>query len=141
LGMNVRDLDFDKQELFIRKSKSRKQRKAYLLDDIVPGILRYLEVRPAWEGPELWLGWNRAHTAAGGPLGKSGVHLMLARRSKRAGIRRVHAHLLRHSFAVLMTNAGMDIKALSVMMGHSTVRTTEKHYARWIEGPLRELHA
>lgn len=36
-----------------------------------------------------------------------------------------HPHKLRHTFACTMLNRGMDVKTLSVLMGHSTVQTTE----------------
>lgn len=39
-------------------------------------------------------------------------------------------HVARHSFAVAAINNGMDIKILSKLMGHTTVMTTEKVYAK-----------
>lgn len=38
---------------------------------------------------------------------------------------RVHPHQLRHTFACEMLNNGMDLKTLSVLMGHESVTTTE----------------
>jgi len=39
-------------------------------------------------------------------------------------------HVARHSFAVCAINNGMDIKILSRLMGHTTMLTTEKVYAK-----------
>jgi integrase/recombinase XerD len=62
------------------------------------------------------------------------------RRCRRAGIRFLHPHLFRHGFAMAYLNHGVDLKAVGDLMGHSSYKTTEKHYAKWIEEPLRRLH-
>lgn len=49
--------------------------------------------------------------------------------ARRAGIKRVHFHTLRHSFATRLLELGIDMKTVSVLMGHSTVRTTLEFYA------------
>ena len=40
------------------------------------------------------------------------------------GIRDLHFHALRHTFATRCVESGMQIKALSEMLGHSTVKIT-----------------
>lgn len=37
----------------------------------------------------------------------------------------IHPHMLRHTFATMMVAQGMNLKTLSVIMGHSSVQTTE----------------
>lgn len=44
------------------------------------------------------------------------------------GIRKVHAHLLRHSFASRCVETGIDIKVLSDILGHKTVKITMDRY-------------
>ena len=41
---------------------------------------------------------------------------------KTCGIRDLHFHTLRHTFATRCVESGMQIKALSEMLGHSTVK-------------------
>jgi integrase len=65
---------------------------------------------------------------------------MLMRRCKRAAIRFLHPHLFRHGFAMAYLNHGVDLKAVGDLMGHSSYKTTEKHYAKWMDDPLRKLH-
>jgi integrase len=43
-------------------------------------------------------------------------------------------HLFRHTFASLLVQAGVNIKKVSVWMGHSSVVTTEKYYAHLAPG-------
>ena len=47
---------------------------------------------------------------------------------KTCGIRDLHFHALRHTFATRCVESGMQIKALSEMLGHSTVKITMDRY-------------
>ena len=40
-------------------------------------------------------------------------------------------HMFRHTFAVELLKAGVDIRKVSRALGHSSVTITEKYYARW----------
>ena len=46
-------------------------------------------------------------------------------------------HKQRHTFAVLAINNGMPIYTLSALMGHSTIKTTEKVYARLLDSKVK----
>mgnify|MGYP007083427118 CR=1 FL=1 len=52
---------------------------------------------------------------------------------KAAGIVGGHPHRLRDTFAVELLLAGVPIERVSVLLGHTSVRTTEKHYAAWVQ--------
>jgi site-specific recombinase XerD len=41
------------------------------------------------------------------------------------------SHTLRHTFAVELLKAGVDIRKVSKALGHSSVTITEKYYAKW----------
>lgn len=47
-------------------------------------------------------------------------------------------HCARHTFAVLALSRGIEVKKLSVLMGHSSVLVTEKTYARFIPHILEQ---
>jgi integrase len=42
-----------------------------------------------------------------------------------------HAHRFRDTFAVELLKAGTPIERVSIFLGHSSVRITEKHYNPW----------
>jgi integrase/recombinase XerD len=51
---------------------------------------------------------------------------------KKAGIKkRAHIHMLRDTFAVEMLLSGVPIDQVSKMLGHSSIRITEKSYLPW----------
>lgn len=52
-----------------------------------------------------------------------------------------HAHQFRDNFAVSLLQAGVSIETVSILLGHSSIRTTEKHYAPWIESRQAALEA
>ena len=47
---------------------------------------------------------------------------------KNYGIREVHFHVLRHTFATQCIESGIDVKALSEILGHSSVKITMDKY-------------
>ena len=49
----------------------------------------------------------------------------------RAGVAGFHPHRLRDTFAVALLTAGVSIEDVSALLGHSSIQTTEKHYAPW----------
>lgn len=50
-----------------------------------------------------------------------------------AGVADGHSHRLRDTFAVGLLNAGVSLETVSVLLGHKSIKTTEKHYAPWVK--------
>jgi len=44
-----------------------------------------------------------------------------------------HAHRFRDTFAVRLLQAGVPLEEVSVLLGHSSIRITEQHYAPWVK--------
>jgi site-specific recombinase XerD len=43
-----------------------------------------------------------------------------------------HLHMLRDTFAVRLLEKGVPLETVSILLGHSSTRVTEKHYAPWV---------
>jgi len=62
------------------------------------------------------------------PLTRKAVDCLIGKYSKKALIRkRVTPHTLRHTFATSLLDAGVDLKTVQELMGHSHIRTTERY--------------
>jgi integrase len=53
--------------------------------------------------------------------------------------KRSHPHMLRDTFAVEHLLTGMPIDQVSMLLGHSSVKVTEKHYAPWVAARQQQL--
>lgn len=53
--------------------------------------------------------------------------------------KRCHCHMFRDTFAVEMLLAGVPIDQVSILLGHSSVRVTEKHYSPWVRARQDQL--
>jgi integrase len=60
---------------------------------------------------------------------------------KRAGLRRVRFHDLRHTFGSHLIAAGVDLKTVCTLMGHSSINVTVDIYGHMLEGSNRDAIA
>jgi len=51
------------------------------------------------------------------------------------------SHRFRDTFSVELLLAGVPIERVSVLLGHSSVRVTEKHYNPWVRSRQEQLEA
>ena len=65
----------------------------------------------------------------GGPMSPDSVLHMLQRVLKRAGLPRIRFHDLRHTFATMALQNGVDVKTVSSMLGHYSAGFTLDTYA------------
>lgn len=77
---------------------------------------------------------------------KRGWSRALARLFKLAEIKqpddsrkRCHSHMFRDTFAVELLLAGVPIDQVSLLLGHSSVKVTEKHYAPFVKARQEQL--
>ncbi len=55
--------------------------------------------------------------------------------------KRCHAHMFRDTFAVELLLAGVPIDQVSILLAHSSVKITEKHYAPWVKARQEQMEA
>jgi site-specific recombinase XerD len=82
-----------------------------------------------------WSGEGKADTAAGN------WRRTLRRVFKLAGVKDGHPHRFRDTFAVELLLAGVPLERVSVLLGHTSIKVTEKHYAPWIRARQEQLEA
>ena len=101
--------------------KGRREREVSFGQATRVQLLRYLRRYRRGDVPQVFTGKR------GEPLSPSGLDQMIERVSDWAGIEgvRCSAHTFRHTFAVNFLARGGDLYALSRLLGHSSVKTTE----------------
>jgi len=53
----------------------------------------------------------------------------------------MRSHRLRDTFAVDLLEKGVPLEEVSKALGHKSTKTTERHYAKWVEGRQDRLDA
>lgn len=134
VGLLVQDVRLDDKTVYVRSAKTHEVREAPLSGAAALAIQNYLEKRSPFDSSDapFFLGRD------GQPLTKNAVHEMLKRLEKQSGIR-LHAHLLRHTFANLYIKVG-DTGKLQKILGHSRIETTSRFYAHPEFPDIQEQH-
>ena len=52
-----------------------------------------------------------------------------------------HAHRFRDTFATELLLAGVPIERVAILLGHQSVKVTEKYYAAWTDCRQRQIEA
>jgi len=82
-----------------------------------------------------WTGNGKLPTAVGRWQG------WLLNLAEGAKIQRLHAHRFRDTFAVSLLLEGVPLERVSILLGHSSIKVTEKHYAPWIRERQEQAEA
>jgi integrase len=93
-----------------------------------PFVIEALNKLPRYGGYYFWNPRGGSGASATGNAGRA-----LRRIFKAAGVK-AHPHQLRDSFVVGLLEKGVAIEKVSRLLGHSSVKITEKHYATWTRG-------
>ncbi|MFI6168924.1 tyrosine-type recombinase/integrase [Nocardia sp. NPDC051052] len=64
----------------------------------------------------------------GRPFGPSNFYFLFQKLSKKAGLRRIRLHDLRHTVATLLKNSHVPDRDIQLILGHSRVTTTQEIY-------------
>lgn len=122
--VNIRCGDVDLPERSVRiVGKGRREREVFLTNSWLQELTRaYLDARVALGIPHAYVLFNAEHA----PVTAATVRARLAKASSQAGLSaRVTPHMLRHTAATQLIEAGVDIRYIQRLLGHASLSTTE----------------
>ena len=96
-------------------------------DDVAKDILAAKKLN---KNPR-YIFWNRAEGKAETVV--KNYHAYMRRAFDGAGLKDGHGHQLRDTFAVELLNKGVPLEEVSKLLGHQSIKTTEKDYAKWVQ--------
>jgi len=143
--VSLRMGDYDPRERVVRvRGKGGKEREVPVGKPAADAIAGYLEERDeAWRA-QAGRGHDRSDQTdrsgggdpdghplflsdRGKPLNARAVQRMIGRWTAAHGIPGVTPHTLRHTFATHLLDGGADLRAIQDLLGHASVRTTQKY--------------
>ena len=144
LGLKWEDVDLERGDLRVRRQVSRingevveaplKTKNAYRTLPLAEDTVSVLREQRKKVGNSPWV----FPSPDGGPISPDSVLHMLHRVLKRAGLPKVRFHDLRHTFATLALQNGVDVKTVSGMLGHFSAGFTLDTYAHITSAAQRQ---
>jgi integrase len=120
-------------KIVIQEPKTAAGRRSIPLPPSVVSVLQQWRVRQAEERLLLGAEWAAKTlvftTVRGTMIGARNFALKLVKISKHAGLPKVNAHALRHTYATRMLESGVPAKYVQEMLGHTTITLTLDIYS------------
>ncbi len=140
VAVDLTDIDLDDRVALVTGKGSRQR--------LVPIGSKAVEAIRAWLPDRLALVKRAARgdpvflNLRGGRLTRQGAFDVVRKNATRAGLEpgRVSPHVLRHSAATHMVEAGADLRTVQEMLGHATISTTQV-YTRVSTTHVMEIYA
>ncbi len=115
----ISDIDLERGQLHVRKSKNHNDRYISMSSHAVRGIRKHL----ALNRPKDYL--FESPVRKGIPISESQIRVLLKEALKKAGInKQTCVHSLRHTYATHQLEAGQNILVLKESLGHVHIQTT-----------------
>ena len=127
VSLDLENLDSERATVVCsgRSSNNRRERVLPVSQNALDTTKRYLqEARPrlAQRHPEVQALFVNHH---GERLTRQGFWLIIKGYARLAGITAITPHMLRHSFAILMLQNGMELRSVQELLGHAHIATTQ----------------
>jgi len=117
LNLRLSNIDVDRRQVIIKKSKGRKDRNIILAESFIPLLYNYIQSYT----PKVYF----AEGKPGRPYSDSSIRSFLKQSCRLAKIKkRVTPHTLRHSYATHLLENGTDIRYIQELLGHAKPETT-----------------
>jgi integrase/recombinase XerD len=123
VNLELKHIDSDRMQILVQEAKGKKDRYvglSILLLDVLRAYIKQQKLRPSkflFEGQFSGTSYST----------RSAQEVFQAAKEK-AGIKKdVGFHVLRHSFATHLLEKGVDIKYIKELLGHFSIKTTERY--------------
>jgi integrase len=117
LAVRIQNVDLKKKRIFLEKTKTSFQRVAPMSDLSKKDLEKLMKRKP--ERDLLFYNF-----IADRPLVKNDVRNFYRRAMEATGVKRIHSHRFRKTFATKLRDNGCRIEALQILLGHAKLSTT-----------------
>jgi site-specific recombinase XerD len=118
INLRIEDLDFNRRQIHVRKSKHKKDRYVPVSLLTIRGLQKYIRTT----APDTWVFNGRVR---GEQMSRAAIGHALKSALKKASINKnACVHTLRHSYATHLLELGLDIVTVKKQMGHVKIETT-----------------
>jgi site-specific recombinase XerD len=122
LSLEVTDIDGSRSVLRVRHGKGDRAREVKLSAGL------YQSLRDYWVRQRPPLPYLFASRRTGRPPTPDAVRNAFSMAAEQAGIhKRVRPHVLRHSYATHLLDAGTDVRVIQALLGHKSLHTTMRY--------------
>ncbi|MFH2067883.1 MAG: site-specific tyrosine recombinase XerD [Candidatus Omnitrophota bacterium] len=131
-GLKTEDVNLEEKLLRV-KGKGNKERLIPFGEPAARAVRKYLEIRPA-VCENLFLSRQKKL------LSRQSVWKVIRKAALTAGLsKNIYPHILRHSFATHLLEAGAGIRTVQELLGHQSLATTQI-YTHLDQSRLKEIH-
>ena len=124
VSVSWQDLDFKARLIYVNKGKGGKDRTVPMAEKLKSGLIQLWGLYPYENAGKDTVFFDVSLEKA---VTRNTVKQLFARIKKGTGLKRLHPHVLRHTFATSFIMYGGDVSVLRVLLGHSDIKVTQRY--------------